>query len=190
MRIRVQGLPARRGLVQFIVAALVIPGCMSVPDSTYHTLDMAASGNVEATGMVDVDRFYAVDALTRPGIMILAAPTRVEYYATEEWVADLAQLVEEKLQNEFGPAVEPQFRIMGDILRFEQVDSSSGADARVKLAVRAFAADEGRTIQPILQRTYEQQVSAGSGSPDEVVRALSTALEDIAVQIAGDLSTL
>lgn len=174
-----------------LLAAITLPGltaCVSVPESNFYTLDMRASGGVADTGRIEVARFNASDVLSKPAILIQATPTRIEYYAVDRWAADLAELIQEKLQSEFGPVSAPDFRIEGDILGFEQVDTGkNSADARVKLRVRVYGVGER---EPLQRKTYEIQTPAEGEGPDAVVQALSRILEEIAVQISGDLATL
>lgn len=165
-------------------------GCLSVTESRYYTLDMRDSDHVETAHQIEVGRFRTSDALSRPEILIQASPTRVEYYAVDQWASDLAEMVQEKLQIELGPAESPDYRIEGDILSFEQVDGESGAEARVKLRVRGYDALDRRSAEPVLRKTYEDIGMAAGSEPEEVVAALSRVLERVAVQIASDLGRL
>lgn len=174
-----------------IAAAVVaLAGCLSVAEGSYYTLDMRDSENVETAFQVEVGRFATSDALSRPELLIQATPTRIEYYAVDQWASDLAEMVQEKLQVEFGPAEMPTYRIEGDIVAFEQVDVENGADAHVRMRVRGYDAAQRRSSDPVLRKTYDEVVPAAEPTPEEVVAALSHALERIAVQIANDLSTL
>lgn len=170
--------------------ALMLSACLSTPENRYYTLAMRPSESTQPTFQIEVGRFHASDALARPELLIQASPTRVEYYAVDQWASDLAEMVQEKLQIEFGPADAPAYRVEGDILAFEQVDLEGGADAHVKLRVRAYDANESRSAAPILRKTYDEMTPAAAATPEEVVSALSHALELIAVQIAADLSTI
>lgn len=171
-------------------ALATMTACSSVPDSRYYTLDMNQSGTVEAPFQIEAGRFHANDALSKPEILIQATPTQIEYYALDQWASDLSEMIREKLQLEFGPAAAPKFRVEGDILGFEQVDREGGADARVKLRIRAYDALESRSSEPVFRKTYEESSPAAQATADEVVSALSDSLEVIAVQIAHDLGTL
>lgn len=178
---------------RFAVVVLVtgLTACVSVPEGRYYTLDMRGSGDVETGLDVEVGRFHASDALSRPEILIQATPTRIEYYAVDQWASDLAEMVQEKLQREFGPASAlPAYRIEGDILAFEQMDLEGGAEAHVRLRVRGYDASERRSADAVLRKTYDEVVPAADATAEAVVAALSRALEAVAVQIATDLSTL
>ena len=167
-----------------------LPGCLSVAENSYYTLDMRDSETVSTGFHVEVGRFVTSDALARPELLIQASPTRIEYYAIDQWASDLGEMVQEKLQVEFGEAESPTYRIEGDILAFEQVDLDGGADAHVRLRVRGYDATQRRASEPLLRRTYDEVVPASEATPEAVVSALSDGLERIAVQIANDLSTL
>lgn len=176
--------------VMALAAVLVAAGCMSVPESRYYTLNMSDSEQAATAFQVQVGRFRTSDALSRPEILIQASPTRVEYYALDLWASDLAEMVQEKLQVELGPAASPTYRIEGDILAFEQVDQGGEANARVRLRVRAYDATDRRSSEPVFRKTYQEVRSAAEATPEGVVLALSDGLEAIAVQIGADLSTL
>ncbi len=172
------------------VGLVTLTACVSVPESRYYTLDMRDSEGAPESVNVEVGRFHSSDALARREILIQAAPTRVEYYAVDQWASDLSEMIQEKLQIELGSVGIPGYRIEGDIVGFEQVDGEVGADAHVKLRVRAYDTSNGRSSDPVLRKTYEESTPAAEGTPDAVVSALSHTLEVIAVQIAHDLSTL
>lgn len=176
-----------------LIAALA--GCLSAPNYHYYTLDMRSSG--EAASMprphsILVDRVRPAEALAPADIMIQKSPTEVEYYAGHQWVASLGQLVGEKLQVEFGPPDDSRENLLlqGEILAFEQVDRPGGADARVKLAISLRKEGSRRLDPPLLRKVYETSVSADAPRPAEIVRALSEAVEEIAVLIVRDAGKL
>ena len=70
-------------------------------------MEPSGDGGDPAVNLV-VERVRMTEALSRSEIMVLASPTRIEYYATDQWAGDLAELVRQKLKTEFGPAVEGQ----------------------------------------------------------------------------------
>jgi ABC-type uncharacterized transport system auxiliary subunit len=152
---------------------------------------MHPSGEIDPAVNLDVDRIRSSEALSRPRILVQISPTRVEYYAHDEWVGPLHELVAQKLEAEFGEGDEsvPALEITGDLLAFEQVDITGGANARVKLAV-AFWPVGDHNDTPLMANVYEKQVPSGATTPAAVVEALSRALEAVAADIARDAARL
>jgi ABC-type uncharacterized transport system auxiliary subunit len=166
-------------------------GCVSAPNTRYYTLDMSPAGEGSSINLV-VDRLQATEALTRKNILIKNTPTRIEYYAADEWAADVAEMVTHKLESEFGPRLEdrPTLILSGSILAFEQVDMDAGAQAHARIAVELREERGSRLDQPLLAKTYEAQLPAQSPEPNAVVVALGQALEQIAVEIMADAARL
>jgi ABC-type uncharacterized transport system auxiliary subunit len=141
---------------------------------------------------VEVDRLRCSGALTRGNILITVKPTRAEYYAVDQWLAPLHELVEEKLAAEFGPGREgrPTVAVRGSILAFQQVDVPGGAEAHIKLALLLTldpATDEPARAR---KRIYEIRLPAAERTPSAVVEALSEGLERLAQRIAEDADAM
>jgi uncharacterized lipoprotein YmbA len=168
---------------------LVATGCASAPAIHYFTLDMTPSGRVPGTVAVRVSNMQTSDALSRPGILIAASATRVEYYATQRWAGAIGELVTQKLNAELdrGSDNAPTYRLTGTVLALEQVDTDDGAEARVRLSVEIRDPTAREFEPPLVERTHEATRKATRATPDAVVVALSRALEDVAVEIAKDL---
>ncbi len=170
--------------------ALVCVGCATSSPVRYYTLDMAPSGGVETAFNIEIDRLRPSEALARKDILIKKSATQIEYYAGEQWAANVGELVAEKLQAEFGHPVEgrPTVIVRGAIQAFEQVDLPDGIAARVKLDLDIYAEDDRAYDKPMLKKAYEVTVPAKPASPDGVAAALSRALEQIAADVVKDLS--
>ena len=171
---------------------LVLAACASSPKLNYYTLSAESSGNSQPAVNLDVQRFQTTEALSRSGILIAASPTRVEYYATDQWVGGLAELVRQKLTVEFGEQVEGRrnLAMTAVVLACEQVDVAGGTEARMKLSVTVRDPAEKRYREPLLSKTYEASRPMAHSSADSVVVALSICAEQIAADIASDASGL
>ncbi len=168
----------------------VLAGCVSVAESNYFTLDMRSSGRVESSFALQDVRIRPGEAVSRAEIMIRTSPTQVEYYATERWAANLGEQLSEKLKSEFGQASSSSqgVRIEGTLLAFEQIDTESGADARVKLDIHISIPSREDESFTSFNRIYEAIVPADEATAPAVVRALSRGLESIAAELAEDLA--
>jgi hypothetical protein len=124
--------------------------------------------------------------------MILASPTRIDYYATNHWAGSVGELVQQKLAAEFGQPVEGRkaFIVSGKVLACEQVERPGVAEAHVKLEIVIRDAEVPRYQPPALEKSYSSSRSVSGSSPESVVQELSHCLEEIAAEIAADVSTL
>jgi hypothetical protein len=97
----------------------------------------------------------------------------------------LDQQLSEKLATEFAnaPADSPALWIEATLLAFEQVDTAGGAEARVKIEIRAGVLNDGRRDTG-LQKIYERSAAVSAASPAAVADALSRVVETIAAEIA------
>ena len=66
---------------------------------------------------------------------MLPTPTRIEYYATDHWVAGVGELVQRKFQTEFGPHEDgrPTYVVSGKVVALEQVDRAGTTEARMSV---------------------------------------------------------
>ncbi|MCC6144251.1 MAG: membrane integrity-associated transporter subunit PqiC [Candidatus Hydrogenedentes bacterium] len=170
-----------------ILAVACAAGCVTAPGTRYYTLDMTRAAQDSPVNLV-VDRLQASEALTRKNILIKNTPTQVEYYAADEWAADVAEMITQKLESEFGPRAEgrPTLLLSGTVLAFEQVDASGGAQAHARLALELRTERGSRLDQPLLEKTYEVLLPAAAPQPNAVVVALGEGLEQIAAEIMAD----
>ena len=170
----------------------VLCGCASAPKIDYYTLGMESSGRTDPSVNLSVERFRTTEALGRSQILVFMSPTRIEYYATDQWAGSLGELVQQKLAAEFGPAVDGRktFVVSGAVLACEQVDTANGAQARVKLEVVVRGAEVPRYQPPLLEKTYRSNRPVSGSNPGSLVEQLSRCIEDIALEIAADVSSL
>jgi uncharacterized lipoprotein YmbA len=175
-----------------MTALCLLTACASVPKINYYTLDMEPSGGIGSTVNLTVEQVRTTDALSRSEILVQASPTRIEYYATDQWVGGVAELVGQKLQAEFGSAVEGRrtLAVAVMVLACEQVDGSGGAVARMKLSVTIRDPAEKRYKDALLEKTYEASLLASHSTAGAVVEALSVCAERLAAEIAADAATL
>ncbi len=176
-----------------VALAFLAVGCATEPLAPkYYTLDFRPSGKALNLCPLRVERLDAAEPLERSAILIQATPVEVEYYARDYWAAPVAELAAQKLQAEFGdPATPEALQVSGTVLAFEQADLEDGsAQAHVKLAIKIRAPGAGPKEHPLLERTYEASIPAAAPQPAEVAKALSRAMEDLAVQIAADAASL
>jgi ABC-type uncharacterized transport system auxiliary subunit len=174
----------------YLLILAMIAGCASVTPMRYYTLDMTPSAEANPTLNLTVDRMRTAESLARKDIQIAITPTEIEYYAADQWAANLSELVREKLAAEFGPALEDRRTLLlsGLILSFGQVDlPAGGAEGHVRLRLEF---SEERYQPALLEKVYEARVPADTPSAPAVVHALSRCLEIIAAQIAEDAAEL
>jgi uncharacterized lipoprotein YmbA len=182
----------RFAAIAVLVTGCLLAGCRSTPQDRYYTLNMAASGKAQADFGLEVDPIRTSEPLSRRDILIKKTPIEVEYYAVDQWAADPGELVTEKLASEFGhrPEAAKQFRVGGQVLAFEQVDSPDGPQARIKLDLAVRKAEADRLDEPALKKTYELNLPVQGEGPAAVAKALSDGLEQIAAQIVADVAKL
>lgn len=178
-----------------LIACMVVcslGGCASAPKIDYYTLGMVSSGQARPTVNLSVERFRTIEALSRSQIMVLASPTRIEYYATDHWAGSVGELVQQKLAAEFGPPVDGTRTLVvsGTVLACEQVDRAGAADAHVKLDIVVRDAEVPRYHLPLFEKSYSATRPVAVAGPGSVVEQLSRCVEDIAAEIVADVSKL
>jgi ABC-type uncharacterized transport system auxiliary subunit len=162
------------------------------PEVHLFTLDMTPSGKVQCKHNVMFDRVQPNDSLTRADILIVRDETIVDRYPHDRWASGLAELVPEKLTAEFGHAVEGRrtVNIGGAISGFEQIENAgAGRAALVKLNL-AFRWADSASDQPVFRRMYEAAAPIDGEGALAAVKALSRAVEEIAVRVAADIDAL
>ena len=174
------------------VALCALCACASAPKIDYYTLGMEPSGGVDGAANLSVERLTSTQALGRSQIMVLASPTRIDYYATDHWAGSVGELVQQKLAAEFGPPVDGRRTLVvsGKVLACEQVDRPGGADARVKLEIVVRDAEVPKYQTPLIEKSYSSSRSVSGSNPGSVVEELSRCVEEIAAEIAADVSAL
>lgn len=181
-----------RSKLRLLPVLCCLTACASAPKINYYTLDMEPSGQARPPVNLVVDQVRATDALSRSRILVQVSPTMIEYYATEQWAGGIAELVAQKLASEFGSAVEGRRTLVvsATVLACEQVDVSGGAEARMRLSVTVRDPAEKRYRQALLEKTYEASRPASQPTAGAVVQALSLCAEQIAGEIADDVSAM
>lgn len=174
------------------VALCALCACASAPKIDYYTLGMESSGRVDPAVNLSVERLRTTEALGRSQIMVLASPTRIDYYATDQWAGSIGEMVQQKLAAEFGPPIDGRRTLVvsGKVLACEQVDRPGGVEARVKLEIVVRDADVPRYQPALLEKSYAANRAVAGSSPGLVVEELSRCVEDIAAEIAADVSNL
>ena len=170
-----------------IAILVAMAGCASVTPTRYYTLNMTPSANATSTAALQVDRVIVSQALSRKEILIKKSTTEVEYYASDQWVAGLDQLVAQKLNAEFGhPSAENAnvIPLFVTVQGFEQIDTASGADAFLQLVIEARKPGESVRDQPFFSQVFEIRKSISGNKAPDVVQALSAGLEEVALQLA------
>jgi hypothetical protein len=181
-----------RSMSTLSVALCALCACASAPKIDYYTLGTQSSGAVEASVNLAVERLRTTEALGRNQIMVLASPTRVEYYATDQWAGSVGETVQQKLAADFGAPVDGRRSLIvsGIVLACEQVDGTDGTQARVKLAIVIRDPETPRYQPPLLEKIYESSHPVSASNPAAVVVELSRCVEEIAAEIAADASKL
>ncbi len=171
-----------------VMLVLTTSSCATRPPARYYTLDMSHSAQAQPAFNFNVERFRVAQALSRDEIMIKTSPTEVEYYATDQWVANIGELVARKLQIEMGPrhGERPELVIMGTIQAFEQLDTPDGTQVQIEIDIEVRDSISSRYVAPLFQHRYRDVRSAENNNPASAVRALSAGLEEIARAIADD----
>jgi ABC-type uncharacterized transport system auxiliary subunit len=173
------------------VAMCTLCACASAPRIEYYTLGMESSGRVDPTVNLSVERFRTTEALGRSQIMILASPTRVEYYATDQWAGSVGELIQRKLAAEFGAPVDGRRTLIvsGNVLACELLEGAGAAEARVKLDVVVRDSEVPRYQPPLLEKSYTASRQVAGSNPGSVVQELSRCVEEIAAEIAADVAS-
>lgn len=177
----------------FLTIALgALCACASAPKIDYYTLGMESSGDIDTSVNISVERLRTTEALGRSQIMVLESPTRVDYYATDHWAGSVGEMVQQKLTAEFGSPVagRKDLVVSGKVLACEQVDGPGGVVARVKLEIVARDAEVPRYQPPLIEKSYSSSRPVSGPNPGSVVKELSRCVEEIAAEIAADVSSL
>ena len=175
-----------------IPSLFLFSGCVSAPPSKYYTLDMTPSGQVKPAINLEIETIEVAEALQRESILIMASPTTVEYYASEQWVAGLHELVRQKLESELGAKHEglPTYGMLATVRSFGQIDAPDGTQAQASLGIEIRPLHESRYNEPLFEKIYSVTKPVQDPSVDNIVIALSHCLEEIALEIASDTQNL
>lgn len=172
------------------VLVTLFAGCASTPHFRYYTIDMQPHARVESAVRVADLRITVNQALAKPEILVRTSPTQIEYYALDRWASGLEEQVAEKLKTEFAglPKDIPAWELEGKLMAFEQVDTPSGAEVRVKLEVVSQPPRKDlKGSLPTFRKIYEKTEPASAPTAAAAVEALSRATEAIALELGKDL---
>ncbi len=173
------------------ILMLGLAGCASAPKMNYYTLDMRPAATQGPEEGIVLDRLRVADALSGRNILIHTSPTKVEYYAVDQWAAGLDDLLREKLEAEFHTGSTPgKWVASGDLLDFGQEDSAQGPQACLRAVFEYRTREMGHYEGPLLRKTYEIRTPAGAGNAASVVESLSRCVEELAKAMAADTRTL
>jgi len=177
----------RFSIVTTMALVTLVCGCATKP-VRYLTLDMDTSGSITSGGQVAIEAIELGDALRRPELLVQASATEIEYYGDAHWVSNLTELVTEKLESEFGSAEvgHDPVRLRAKVWHFGEDETADPRCGRVKISVSAWSADTSSRDDPDWSQVYEECVPIEGDDVSHVAASLSTALEVIALQIAGD----
>lgn len=190
-----------------LLAGLLLAGCVGntpLPDDHYYRLSIALPAQRPAAplvaGLVLVEAPRAPDVYASRTIAYSADPGQLslEHYHYHSWIDPPARLLQQELIRYLQAVnlaaavvpdagrVQPEYRIAGDIRRFERRKTARGWEAVVALELRVDAA-AGNT-QLLLVRSYEQAVPATDATLEATVQAFSTATATVFQQFASDLT--
>jgi len=175
-----------------LIVAFLAAGCATAPGPNLYTLNMAPASGDSGGVQIAVGRLRIAEALQNKRILIKKSPTEIEYYAAAQWAAGLDELLAEKLGVEFGqPDASGAASVLsGTLLAFEQVDSATGAEAHVRLAIEIRKEGTSYYSPPALAKTYDVRLPVAAPTAGVVVEALSACLEQVAQAIVADTSAL
>jgi ABC-type uncharacterized transport system auxiliary subunit len=184
---------------------LLLTACAGapLPDYHYYRLNVTAPAAKENSG--PVPGLVLVDAPRAPAVYVPRAiaysgdtgQPSLEHYHYHAWIDPPARLLQQELVRylqaaRFGSAVvtdagraPPDYRVSGEIRRFERVKTANGWAAAVALELRA---DSAPDAPPLLVRGYEKTVPAGDATLEATVEAFSSASAAIFQAFTADLT--
>lgn len=165
-------------------------GCFGgrpTPQIRYYTIPLAVDAPRLPFG-VRVGIFTAEPSYRSTRIAYRRSRYRIDYYDFNRWAANPQSLLAASVQNYFERISNPDdptpIRLNGRIDRLEAVATGKGLRA-----VCALTFDAQRKDGPLLQRSYTEKVPVVEGEEaEDVVAALSHALERILVRLTTDLA--
>jgi ABC-type uncharacterized transport system auxiliary subunit len=195
----------RRIRLPLVLYMALLAGCVGrtpLPDSHYYRLNVAAPAAKENPG--HVTGLVLVEAPRAPAVYVPraiaysddAAQASLGHYHYHAWIDPPARLLQQELARylqsaHIGSAVvtdagraAPDYRISGEIRRFERVKTAQGWAAAVALELRA---DAAANAPPLLVRNYEKVVPAGDATLEATVEAFSAASAAIFQAFTADL---
>ena len=177
----------------FIAAGFTLTflGCVTPPKTHLYTLDMTPSGKVHPEVTIHIESLRASEMLARRNLLIRKTPTEVEYYAGACWASAINELVSQKLQGEFGDKTKETRTVLvwGTLLECGQEDHPENIKAHLRLKLAFRYEGTSRYDTPLFEKTYDVSAPVVPATPDKVAATLTQCLEEVAVQIATDVTT-
>lgn len=181
----------RRSALALLVLALAAAGCFGAkraPQIRYYTVAVGAGeGDVRYPFAVRVGTFGATPPYRSTRIALRKSKYRLDYYDFNRWAANPQSLLAAAVQNYFDrlgtPTAPDPITVTGRIDRLEAVTVEDGLRA-----VAAITFDAHERDRPLLQRAYVEKVPVDGAEPEEVVAALSEALDRILARLGADLA--
>jgi ABC-type uncharacterized transport system auxiliary subunit len=184
---------AHRLCVGTPLVAFLAVGCFGVrhaPQIRYYTVAIGTEGGDAAPHLpfaVRVDSFGAAPAYRSTRIALRRSKYRLDYYDFSRWAANPQSLLAATVQNYFDrigtPTAPDPITVSGRIDRLEAVTRSEGLRA-----VAAITFEARRGHRSLLQRTYLEKAPVEGNDPEDVVAALSKALDRVFARLAADLA--
>jgi ABC-type uncharacterized transport system auxiliary subunit len=189
-----------------ILFFLLLAGCVGrtpLPDYHYYRLNVTAPASKNAAGrmqglvLVEMPQAPAVYVPRAIAYSDDAGHFSLEHYHYHAWIDPPARLLQQELVRylqaaQLGSAVVtdagravPDYRIGGEIRRFERLKTSKGWSAVVALELRA---DSAPDAPPLLVRSYERVTPAADNTLEATVEAFSAAATAIFQAFSADLA--
>ncbi|HWP66016.1 MAG TPA: ABC-type transport auxiliary lipoprotein family protein [Candidatus Limnocylindria bacterium] len=176
-------------LAAVALGAWLVTGCFGgkrAPQIRYYTVAVG-QGTTRLPLAVRVGAFGAAPPYRSTRIALRRSKFRLDYYDFNRWAANPQSLIAAAVQNYFdriGTPHAPQpIIVTGRIDRLEAVQQ--GPDLRAVVAITFDAQGHDREA---LVRTYVERVDVDGHEPENVVAALSVALERVLGRFAADLA--
>jgi len=171
-----------------VLALLLLGGCFGkqAPQIRYYTVAVSAR-DAHLPFAVRVGAFGAAPPYRSTRIALRRSRYRLDYYDFNRWAANPQSLLAAAVQNYFdrigAPNAPNPITVSGRIDRLEAVAHEDGLRA-----VAAITFDAQGHDGPHLQRSYVEKVPVDGEEPEDVVSALSTALDRVLARFAADLA--
>ena len=171
-----------------VLVLLLSGGCFGrhAPQIRYYTVAISAGGSAHLPFAVRVGVFGAAPPYRTTRIALRRSRYRLDYYDFNRWAANPQSLLAAAVQNYFDrigtPNAPHPITVSGRIDRLEAVEHGGGLRA-----VAAITFDAQGREESLLQRSYVEKVPVDGDEPEQVVSALSTALDRVLDRFAADL---
>jgi ABC-type uncharacterized transport system auxiliary subunit len=200
-----RGLRLRSGCWRALLAVslLLAAGCLGrpAPRERSFRLELAPPERLATpilSGILEVDRLRAHAVARRTALIYVmdASATELRSSSTEHWADSPTLLVQREMAAYLHSAgiadrvltpelgIEPDYRLSGDIVRFEERRGSGPPRIVVELAL--VVSDERRRAV-LLQQGYREERTAQGSDAEDAVRAYDAALSAILERFVADL---